>query len=223
MKNFAPALHGVMPIRDNPTGGQLRPVRTVAQQELMVWDPRPQDQFAKPQTIIQHLLNTLKKRAHLRIDRKAARSALPTLRIMAEQAKLATEYQTALNSLSFSQLERDVRLAELEQRRLELAALRRQHQRLEPLRLRKEQLSLQLEITTLTRQIREQRQPPTAKLTAQQQRALKKAEIEEQLQQLRTEAIRAVEHCADEPERRRVQNMYSGRRDRLMEELEKYL
>ena len=223
MRNPMPVLRRTMPPRHNPTRGQLVPMRTMPEPEPVVWDPRPQDQFAKPPTILDHLLNSWKRRMHLRIDGRAARTALPTLRIITEQAKLATEYQAALNSLSTTQVEREVRLAELELRRLELAGQKRQHQRLEGLRLRKEQLALQLDIAVLTQQIHEQRQAPATKLTAQQQKAVKKAEIEEQLQQLRAEAIRAVRQADDEPEKRRLQNMYNGRRDRLMEQLEKYL
>jgi hypothetical protein len=61
------------------------------------------------------------------------------------------------------------------------------------------------------------------KLTPEQQRLLKKAEIEEQLQRLKTDEVQAVEKTTSELERRRLQNMYAARRDRLMEELEKYL
>jgi len=43
------------------------------------------------------------------------------------------------------------------------------------------------------------------------------------LQQLNAEEANAVQRGTSELEKRRLQNMYAGRRDRLMEELEKYL
>jgi hypothetical protein len=159
----------------------------------------------------------------MKIDAKTAEVAIPTLRSMTEQAKLATEYQTSLNALSLSELEREVRLAELEQRKLELAVQGRQHRHLEGLRLHKEELALQADITALQRQIADQRRPQEPKLTPAQQKFLRKAEAEEQLQQLRADEARALRTATSEMEKRRLLNIYANRRERLMDQLEKYL
>ena len=61
-------------------------------------------------------------------------------------------------------------------------------------------------------------------VTPAQQRLLKKIQLEEQLQKLDAEQHRAEQQQGrTEPEKRRIQNMYHARRERLLEELEKYL
>ena len=65
--------------------------------------------------------------------------------------------------------------------------------------------------------------PPEPKLTPAQQRLLKKVEIEEQLARLKAEEAEAVAKTGSEPERRRIGNMYDTRRNKLMQDLEKYL
>lgn len=159
----------------------------------------------------------------MKIDGKTARVAIPVLRTLTEQAKLAMEYRANLVALGLAEFERELKVAEFEQRKRELATQRRHHEQLAELRLNRERLALQLEIATIQRQIQEQRQPPTPKLTPGQQKVLKKAEIEDELHRLRIEEARAVQHAPNELEKRRIQNMYAGRRERLMEQLEKYL
>ena len=71
-----------------------------------------------------------------------------------------------------------------------------------------------------------QQQPPATsepKLTAEQQRLLKKAEIEAQLNRLKFDETVAVAQADGELEKRRLQNIYANRREQLMEQLEKYL
>ena len=159
----------------------------------------------------------------MKIEGKTAKVAIPVLRILAQQAKLALEYQSSLMALSLAETEREVRLAELNLRKIEVAAQRRQYEQTADARTNKERLALQLEIATLERQIQEQRQPLPPKLSPAQQRLLKKNEIEEDLQRLRADEARALRQAVTEPEKRRVQNMYATRRDRLMEQLEKFL
>ncbi len=68
--------------------------------------------------------------------------------------------------------------------------------------------------------------PATAaepKLSPAQQRLLKKAELEQELQRLKLDETSAVEKATTETEKRRLQNMYATRRDQLMQQLEKHL
>jgi hypothetical protein len=221
MNPIRATLAQLLPPRDNPNG--LMVVRPAAPAQPVLWDPRPHGQPPHASTIYRHLVDSVKKRMRMKIDATTARVAIPALRSMTEQAKLATEYQTSINALSLSELEREVRLAELEQRKLELSIQRRQHQHLEGLRLQKEQLALQAEISTLQRQIADQQRPPEPRLTPAQQKFLKKTEVEEQLQQLRVDEARALQRATGDLEKRRLQNIYANRRERLMEQLEKYL
>jgi hypothetical protein len=198
-------------------------LRRAAPAQPVLWDPRPHGQPPHVSTIYRHLIDSVKKRMRMKIDAKTARVAIPTLHSMTQQAKLATEYQTSINALSLSQLEREVRLAELEQRKLELAVQGRQYRHLEGLRLHKEELALQADITALQRQIVDQLRPQEPKLTPAQQKSLRKAETEVQLQQLRADEARALRTATSEMEKRRLLNIYANRRERLMDQLEKYL
>lgn len=186
------------------------------------WDPRQQGQH-EATSVWEYFIDSAKKRMLMRIDGKTSRVAIPALRTLAQQAKLALEYQASLVALSLAETERGVRSAELEQKRLELSAQRRQQEQLAEIRLRKDRLAIELEIATLQRQITEQRRPSTSKLTPAQEKLLKKSEIEAEIHRLRVEEARALQQETNEPERRRIQNMYATRRDRLMEQLEKYL
>ena len=229
MRNTREAVAELWPARDKPAQRHLMVLKETPV-EPVLWDPRPHGRVSQP-TIFGHFVDSLKKRMRMSIDGRIARVAIPTLRTITEQAKLAVEYQTSLNALSLAEVEREVRLAEIEQKKLELASQRRQHQALEGMRLQKEQLSLQkdhiafrLEIATLRRQLKEQRQPAAApKPTPAQQKLIKRAEVEAQLEELRAEEAKALQRATSELEKRRFQNMYTHRRDRLMEELEKYL
>ena len=68
--------------------------------------------------------------------------------------------------------------------------------------------------------------PPPAvepKLTPAQQRLLKKAELEQELQRLKADEADAVSKTDSEADKRRLQNMYATRRDQLVQQLEKHL
>jgi hypothetical protein len=195
----------------------IRPV-----QQPAPWNQRPQARN-QDTTIWGHFVESFKRRRLIRIDGKTASIAIPVLSTLTQQAKLALEYQSALVALGLGEIERDVKVAELDQRKLELAVQRRHQEQLAETRLSKERLSLQLEIARLQRQIQEQRQPPIPTLTTAQQKLLKKAEIEEEIHRLRIEEARALQQITGELEKRRIQNMYAARRDRLMERLEQFL
>ncbi len=61
------------------------------------------------------------------------------------------------------------------------------------------------------------------KLTPSQQRLLKKAELQQELQRLTTDEADAVGKTTSEPEKKRIHNMYASRRDQLMQQLERFL
>ena len=169
-------------------------------------------------------------RLRLRIDGHTARVASVALKSQAEHLKLVNEYQAAINTFRQADMERRVKAAELRQRMEEIVFQRRANQRLQGLRLENERfglhrdrLAIRLEIAKLRKELREAGVRPEPKLSPAQQRALKKAEVEDQLQGLIREEAVAMQRAAAEPEKRRLQNMYANRRDQLMEQLENLL
>jgi hypothetical protein len=67
------------------------------------------------------------------------------------------------------------------------------------------------------------RRPDHPKLTPTQERLLKRAELEQDLQRLKLDEAEALQKADTELEKRRVGNMYTGRRSQLMEQLERNL
>ena len=67
------------------------------------------------------------------------------------------------------------------------------------------------------------RPEPEPRLTPEQQRLLKRAELEQALQRLKMDEAEALEKAETDPEKRRIQNMYAGRRGQLTEQLERNL
>ena len=108
-----------------PNPRPLAVVRAEPKGPPVLWDPRTHGQYGQPPTVLGHFFRSLRKRLFMKIDTRTAGIALPAIRTMAEQARLATEYQNSLNALSMSEHEREIRIAELEQRKLELAVQRR--------------------------------------------------------------------------------------------------
>ena len=209
----------------------LAPRKPAASRQLAVARPAavparilpPEPSAPAGPTVFGHYRYSFKERLHLHIERQTTEALLPTLRLLTEQARLATEYQHSLTALSLAELEREVLFAEMQQRKLELAIRRQQTEELAYMQLERQRLSLQLEKAKVDREMRELQKPAEAKLTPAQQRLIKKTEIEEQLQQLQAEERRAVQRAGSELEKRRLQNIYTNRRERLMEELEKYV
>ncbi len=208
---------------------QQRPTAVPTDQRLVVLKPTvapahysPPIALPKP-GLLRHYLSTIEERLHMRIERRRAAAALPTLRLLTEQAKLAAEYQNSINAMRVSELEREVKTAELLQKKSDLTSQRTQSDKLANARFQRERLALQVEIAALRRQVREQRNPAQAVTTAAERRLQRKREIEQQIERLRAEETQALKPGTSELEQRRIKNMYSARRDELMEQLEEFL
>lgn len=185
--------------------------------------PEPWRREEESRSVFGHFLDAIKKRAHLLIEGRTVERSLPTIRAVTEQARLAAEYQEVLRTSFVKEAEQQLRLLEIEERRREIERSRSQASALGDLRLQRDRLSLQLEIARLRRDIRETRSRKPRPLSPTQQRTAKKAELEGRIEQLRRDEEAAVGRARGEPERRRLQNMYNQRRERLLEELEEYL
>lgn len=176
-------------------------------------------------SMLAYYFTRLKDRFLLNQDHRTAAVRSRFLQQKIEELKLTRDLHGIMNDLAVLAVERDVRVRRLQVERVELESKIQNHARLGGLQLERDRLQLQYDIAVLKRKIREEDNQPTTeqKLTPTQQRALKKAEIEEQLQHLKAEELQAVQRATTELEKRRLQNMYAGRRDQLMEQLEKFL
>jgi hypothetical protein len=131
-----------------------------------------------------------------------------------------------LNDLSALAGEREVRVRKLHLERLDLDSKIENQSQLEPLRLDRDRLQVQYEIAVLRRKIREEdRQPPPVetKLTPSQQAALKKAEVQKQIDQLRMEQADVLGRARDKEEQVRLANLYGAKLEQLFDQLGKLL
>ena len=96
---------------------------------------------------------------------------------------------------------------------------------LRALRKQRDELQLKKEIAQLQQEIKTADSPPPteSKLTPEQQRKLKRAEIEDKLRELNRLEEDALKNARSEEERVRIQNMHADKREELREQLSKFL
>lgn len=176
-------------------------------------------------SMLAYYFTRLKDRYLLNQDTRTTAVRSRFLQQKIEELKLTRDLQSVMNDLSALAIEREVRVRKIQVERLDLDSKIHNHARLGRLQLDRDRLQLEFDVAVLRRKIREENNQPAAdhKLSPTQQKLLKKAEIEEQLQRLKTEELQALQKATSELEKRRVQNMYAARRDQLMEQMEKYL
>jgi hypothetical protein len=178
----------------------------------------------RPQ-LVAHYINTLKQRFILTTEDHTAQIRTRFLRSHLEHLELGKQYQTVLNDLKTMEAEQENRLLRLELERRELQAKSQHAGALEELRLEKERLAIKLEIEQFKAQKRAVTQPPQeeSKLSPEQQRRLKRIEIEDRIERLDQQEEAALRKARDPEDRVRIQNMYADKREELRDQLSKNL
>ena len=175
-------------------------------------------------TLLARYVSHLKERFIINTDAGTARVRTEFLRTRIEQLDVSKQYQNLVNDLRAMEAEQQNRLLKLELERRDLEAKTRQADALEKLRLEKERLSLEVEIGQMRAQKRAiQNPPPEASLNPEQQRRLKRMEIEDRMEQLDRDEASAVKKARNDEDRARIQNMYADKREELREQLGKHL
>lgn len=168
----------------------------------------------------------LKDRFLMRQDARTTEVRAAFLKKKIDELKLSHELQSVLNDLAALAGEREVRVRKLHLERLELDSKIENQSQLGQLRLDRDRLQVQYEISVLRRKIREEdRQPPPVepKLTPSQQAALKKAEVQKQIDQLRIEQAEVLGRTRDKEEHARLANLYGAKLEQLFDQLGKVL
>jgi hypothetical protein len=174
--------------------------------------------------ILPHYIESLKQRFILDTDNRTAQRRTIFLRTQIEQLDLGKQYRVLVDDLKAMELEQNNRILRLELERQDLQAKTRQAVALEKLHFENERLTLELEIGQKKMQKRAiQNPPPEATLTPDQQRRLKRIEIEERIERLDRDEALKVKNARSDEERVRIQNMYADSRDELREQLGKHL
>jgi hypothetical protein len=172
---------------------------------------------------LSHYFSSVLERFVLRQSDETAQVRTQFLRTQLDQLKLAKELHTALDDLTLHQLERDIRRRTLELQRQDLDNKQQQQQELAQLVHQQEKLKVKLEITKLSRQIKEEETPSPPPLSTEQQRAQKRAFHEAEIARKQDAKRKAVDQATTEDEKRRIANMHDDSIEREMEELSKYL
>lgn len=178
----------------------------------------------KPELLTHYVLN-LKRRFLVSTEDRTARVRTGLLRTHIEQLELGKQYQNLINDLKALEREQENRLLRLELENRELLCKRDQAETLEKLRARKDRLSIELESAELRAKKRGIKNPPSPgpSFSPEQQRRLKRIDIEEKLRELDRLEQAGVKAARDEDERRRLKNIYADKREELFEQLSKYL
>jgi hypothetical protein len=172
-----------------------------------------------------HYIEALKQRFIIRTDERTAQVRTHFLRGQIEHLELGKQYQVLLNDLRAMEAEQEVRLLRIQAERRDLQVRGQQSEALDELRLQKERLAIELEIEQLKSQKQAigKVQQPEERLTPEQQRRLKRMEIEERIERLDRQEEAALRKARDDGDRIRIQNMYADKRGELRDELAKYL
>jgi hypothetical protein len=175
--------------------------------------------------VLAHVVGSIKTRMILNQNLKTAQRRLQLLASVIEVFKLNRELQGILQDLHLAEKDFEIRQIETEIRLEDAQARQKSERKLRTLREQRDELQLQKETSQLKQDIHgiEQPQGIEPKLSPEQQRRLKRMEIEDKLAELDRLEGEACARARDDEERLRTQNMYADRREELREQLARNL
>jgi hypothetical protein len=175
--------------------------------------------------VLSHVVSSLKSRMILNQDLKTAQQRLKLMASVIEVFKLNKELHGVLHEIHLDEKEFEIKQIEVQIRKEDAQSNLKAEVQLRALRKQRDELQLKKEIAQLQQEIKTvDRPPPTeGRLTPEQQRKLKRAEIEDKLRELNRLEEEALKNARSEEERVRIQNMHADKREELREQLSKYL
>jgi len=175
--------------------------------------------------VLAHLVSSIKSRMILNQDLKTAQQRLKLMAGVIEVFKLNKELHGLLHDIHLEAKEFEIRQVEAQIRHEDADARLKSERQLRDLRKQRDQLQLQKEIAQLQQEVKtfENQPGPEPKLTAEQQRRLKRIEIEDKLRELDRLEEDALKTTRSDEDRVRLQNMYSDKREELRDQLARNL
>lgn len=178
-------------------------------------------------TVLSHFVSSVRARMIMNQDLKTAQKRLQLITGVIQLFKLNKELQDLLYDLHLAEKEFEIKQIETATRKEDAQgrqeserALRELRRQRDELQLKKEIAQLQSDITTIKTPVSG---PQEQRLSAEQQRRLKRMEIEDKLKDLDRLEAEAVKTARSDEDRMRVENMYADKRQELNEQLSKYL
>ena len=193
-----------------------------------VWDERIIGQqlvqaSKQSPAVLAHYVDAVKERFIRRQDAKTAIVNIEYFKRLVEAGHLARDYKGICNDLEAMKLEQQIRLGELEVKKLKLDGEKANIEEIERLKRELEKERLQLEMAKLRKEKEDLQGSREPKLSSEQQRRLKRIEIEDRLRELDRLEEEALKNARSDEDRVRVQNMYADKREELREQLSRYL
>lgn len=115
--------------------------------------------------LLQYFFESIKERLILGQDYRTSNSRIRFLQNQIKELHIAKEYLSALDNLSFHEIEREIRHRELELKKEDLENKRKAQQELEDLRLESEKLRIKVELARLTKEKEEIENPGSASVS----------------------------------------------------------
>jgi hypothetical protein len=142
-----------------------------------------------------------------------------------EVFKLGQQMQGILHDIHLEEKEFEIKQVETQIRKEDADARQKSEGQLRKLRKQRDELQLKKEIAELQQGIKatEKTAAPEPQLSAEQQRRMKRMEIEDKLRELDRQEEEALKKARDEDDQMRIKNMHANRREELREQLSKYL
>jgi hypothetical protein len=158
-------------------------------------------------------------------DLKTARRRLQLIGSVIEVFKLNRELQGVMHDIHLADKEFEIQQVESQIRKEDADARLKSERQLRDLRKQRDELQIKKEITQLQQDIKtvDNSAPAEPKLSQDQQRRLKRIEIEDKLRELDRLEAEALKNARDDEDRARIQNMHADKRQELQEQLARYL
>jgi hypothetical protein len=181
----------------------------------------------QPASVVSYTLEQILQRWVINQDDKTAASRARFVKSKVEELKLMLEGQQIMVNLEALALEREKRLKTLQLENAQLDDTISRRGERERLLALKEQKQLEFDIAEIEDRIAKLKSPPKVepefKLSAEQQRRLKRLEIEDKLRELDRLEDDALKSARSDEDSVRIKNMHANKREELREQLSKFL
>lgn len=181
--------------------------------------------YQEQPAVLSHVISSIRTRMVLNQDLKTARRRLQLIGSVIEVFKLNRELQGVMHDIHLADKEFEIQQVESQIRKEDADARLKSERQLRDLRKQRDELQIKKEITQLQQDIKtvDNSAPAEPKLSQDQQRRLKRIEIEDKLRELDRLEAEALKNARDDEDRARIQNMHADKRQELQEQLARYL
>lgn len=176
--------------------------------------------------VLSHVVSSIKTRMVLNQDLKTAQQRLKLIASVIEVFRLNKDLQGLVYDIHLAEKDFEIHKIEREMGKEDAEARLKSERQLRELRKQRDELQLKKEIAQLQQDIKgvEKTAPEAeAKTSPEQQRRLKRMEIEDKIRELDRLEAESLKITRDDEDRARFQNMYGDKREELRDQLAKHL